>query len=247
MSVGVYRAMPTTQWDLIEILRSASPETERQHALNTLTRMYWEPVFCYIRHRGHSEDDTKDLTQDFILHWIQKSGFTRAHSDRGRFRSYLISSLENYLKNAHRRASALRRQPAGGLVPLDETRTSPKIQFIPRNEETPEDIFNRAWASNIVRQTLEALESECHETGKDIHFTLFRIRIYEPAFEGTTPPSLGTLAASLGLTEKQAENRLVTARRAFQRLLREHIRNYTFTDAEVGVELRELLQLLSGT
>ena len=111
--------------------------------------------------------------------------------------------------------------------------------------ETPEEKFHRMWAADLLSRVSLHLKSECHAKGHDVHYDLFEARILKPALGGESAPHLAELAQEFGITSKQASNLIVTARRAYQRLLWEEIRLYVESDEEAAIELQELFNSLS--
>lgn len=237
---------PRTHWSKLAAARDAN-DADRNAALDFLLRRYWKPVFCYLRGRGWPEEEAKDLVQDFFASALARALFGQADPARGRFRSFLLSSLNNFLANAHRAAHAQKRRPEHGFVSIHELATSEGAVFVPVANETPEALFHRAWIQNLLQRVLRALAEECRRTGKDAHYEVFRQRIMAPALEGATPPPLADLARRLDLGEKEAANCLLTARRAYQRLLRAEIRLYAATDDEVAAEIQDLFHFLAAS
>jgi len=229
---------------MLAAVRGPMTDGHRQ-VLNLLIARYWKPVYSYLCKRGHNNDAAKDLTQDFFTLWLAKDLFGRADPTRGRFRAFLLSSLDNFVRNAHRAAHAKRRSPPGGLVSLEDVVKHEGLALEPRDNETPEVAFNRVWLSELLGRVLRSFEQECKATGKQAHYELLRRRIIEPALQGKEPPPLRSMAQELGLTEKQAANALITARRAYQRLLREEIRIYAASEEDVASEVRDLFDLLA--
>ena len=116
---------------------------------------------------------------------------------------------------------------------------------VPRDTRTPDEAFHRNWLCGLVLRVLHALELECQASGRKVHFELFRQRIIAPVLEGAATPSLRDLAQRHGLGEKDVENRVITARRAYQRLLREEIRLYASSDEEVAAEIQDLWRFMA--
>lgn len=114
----------------------------------------------------------------------------------------------------------------------------------PFHNETPEAIFDRAWAVTLVTRVLSHLERASRETGKTAHYDIFRHRIVQPLLNGPKPPPMKELAQQQGIDEKQAANAFLTARRAYQRLLRDEIRLYANSEDEVSAEVRDIFRAL---
>jgi RNA polymerase sigma-70 factor (ECF subfamily) len=234
---------PATHWSRFASLR-AGDSAQRHDALNFLLQHYWKPVYCYLRRSGWGEEDAKDLTQEFFAACLRSDLFGQADPARGRFRNFLLVALRRFLANAQRAAHARKRRPPQGFVPLDDLAAGDSASFEPADSRTPEAVFHRAWLADLTQRALRRLEHECQATGKQVHYELFRQRLVLPALEGTEPPPLRDLAARLGLSEKQAANCLLTARRAFRRLLEVEIRDFTMNQSEADAELRDLLHFL---
>jgi DNA-directed RNA polymerase specialized sigma24 family protein len=243
---GSQKNFPTTHWSMLAAVCGEMTDAHRA-VLNLLIQRYWKPVYCYLRRRGYANETAKDLTQEFFTTSLTKSLFGRASSAKGRFRTFLLACLDNFLKNARRAEHARRRRPPMGVIALDDLIGKDDMRFEPSDHDTPQAAFERAWGSSLLIRVAEGLERECQEAGRMPEYDLFCRRILQPAMEGIEAPGLSGLAQELGLTEKQAANRLVTARRAFQRLLREEIRTFASSEDDVAAEVRDLFQFLGRT
>lgn len=239
-------AFPPTQWTVLGALRVGTIGT-RNETLNRLITLYWKPVYYYVRRKGHDDEAAKNLVQEFFTDCLDRQTFTQADASRGRFRTFLLACLGNFLKNVHRAAHAKKRCPTAGIVPLDDVICGDSVVFEPRDQETPEAVFHRAWIQDLLMRVLLVLEQECRATGKAKHYEIFRLRIVEPILHGAESPPMSDLASRLGLTEKNACNCLLTVRRAYQRLLREEIRQYALSDEDVAAEVRDLFHFLGAS
>ncbi len=237
---------PPTRWSQLARLK-AGDETEKREVLGTLYQLYRKPVLAFLFRRGFAHEKAEDLVQDFFLHSMQHQLFEKAETERGRFRGLMLSALQHYAANAHRHDQAQQRRPAGGFVAADEVIAeggNPAILGV--DHHTPENAFTLSWARTLLTRVVEALERECKATGKQAHFDIFKRFMLLPILEGAVAPSQRDLALEFGLTEKEVANRLVTARRAYQRLLREEIAQYAADSDEVDAEIRDLFATLSG-
>ena len=241
-NLGVF---PVTLWSKLAGLRENSGE-ERRAILDFLIRRYWKPVYCFVRRSGVDDEQAKDLVQEFFMKALAKDLFARADPARGRFRNFLLKSLQHFLANARREAFAKKRHPEDGFVSIHELSTQeggPVIVL--KNTETPDELFHRSWLRELVLRVLKTLETECLATGKMTHFELLRLRIIEPILEGSEAPSLRALAEKYDLGEKEVANQVLTARRAYHRLLREEIRLYARNDEEVADEIQDLWRFMA--
>jgi RNA polymerase sigma-70 factor (ECF subfamily) len=204
---------------------------------------YRDPILAYLQGRGSRAEQAEDLVQDFFMQAIQHGLFEKAEAARGRFRNLLLTALQHYAAKAHRAERAQLRHPAGGFAGADVGEMPEGV--LPADHATPERAFLRGWAETIVRRVLAALQAEYAGPERLAHYEIFHRLMIAPILEGAAPPAQRDLAQKLGLTEKEVANRLVTTRRAYQRLLRAEVANYTRSEAETDEEIAELFKALS--
>jgi RNA polymerase sigma factor (sigma-70 family) len=222
---------PSTHWSLLDRVKGdMSPE--QRAVLDVLIRRYRQPVYAYLRRRGAAREDAEDLVQQFFSNWLARGLFGRADRARGRFRDFLLTSLRNFVANEARRMHALRRRPEGGFTAEDPDDHA--------GADSPAANLGRAHTAAIVREVLAELEAECERTGKAAHYEVFKARIVLPSLEGAVPIPLRDLGARLGLSQKQAANCLLTARRAYRRLLEAKISEYAASPEDAVAELNDL-------
>jgi RNA polymerase sigma-70 factor (ECF subfamily) len=234
-----------TDWKQIQSLKEA-PASERLTFLEVLAKKYWTPIFQYLRIKGYDEFEAQDLAQDFFAHALNTQLFSKADQRQGRFRNFLLKSLNNFLANKYRRESAQKRRPKEGIISLDGL--AELGYFQPKSvvdNETPETIFHKAWLREVVRNALQNLENDFSSTGKSTHFILFRSRVVSPELDGEQPPSLQIQARELGLEYKEAANQILTAKRAFLRILEKEVRVYTRSEQEASEEKTDVLKLFN--
>ena len=234
------REFPVTHWTLIRSAREGTEETKKS-ALDRLIRLYWKPTYCWLRRSGYDDATAKDLVQDFFLSWIREGKFGKANPSRGRFRSFFLTCLRNFIKNYERSMRARSRHPSKPLQRIDILNTDDFIIEL-SVEGTPEDSFNLAWVRELMLRVLRSLEKHFLANGKECHYKLFRWRIIDPILENKPQPTFENLAKKVNLTEKQTSNCVITARRAYQRLLKEEIQMYASSDEEVAAEIRDLFR-----
>jgi len=239
---GAGYAFLTTRWSLIDGIQST--DDPDRALIGRLLRRYWKPVYCYLRRKGHRNEDAKDLTQGFFHDVVLNRRLVeRADQSKGRFRAFLLHALDQYLINERSKQRAQKRYPRGGLVPLDAGELPPLPATT--SDWTPEDSYNYAWLSELLERVLGELESQCRHDGLDVHWAVFRDRVVQPILEDCEPPSLGELCRRYDLEdEKKASNMCVTIKRRFQTLLRRHVRDTVATEGQVEDELQEIMQYL---
>ncbi len=237
-------AFPATMWSKLIAVREGTGE-ERRAILDFLIRRYWKPVYCFVRRSGVDDEQAKDLVQEFFMVALAKDLFAKADPTRGRFRNFLLKSLQYFLANARRHAAAQKRRPDEGFVSIHELSTQDGPVVVLKDTETPDEVFHRTWLRQLVLRVLKTLEAECLATNKRTHFEMLRLRIIEPILEGAEVPSFQTLAKQYEMTEKEAAAQLVTARRAYHRLLRDEIRLYAASKEEVAAEIQDLWRFMA--
>lgn len=237
-------AFPATRWLDLESL-STLDESTRIKVLNDLFANYWKPVYRYLRGAGLDTEAAQDLTQGFFLKCIKEDFFAKADRKRGRFRTFLLFALKNYVQNVHRYDKAAIRWPKEGIFSLDEMMDSKEMRFEPGHNDTPEAIFERAWASNIIQRVLAQMEQECLQNGRNVHYEIFRRRKISPA-EDEACPSMQDLAKEFRISSgKRAQNLYGTALRIFMRILIEEVRTFALSEDDVEAEIKDLLRILA--
>src|SRR5207248_3924435 len=159
----------TTQWTLVVDARS-HPTSASREALSTLCQRYWPPLYGYLRRCGHSAEDAEDLTQGFFVHLLEKHGLNVADPARGRFRSFLLASLNNFVANEHERQRAQKRGGGHPVVSIDATSADDIARYDLSDPRTPEMIFDRRWALTLLDQVLRRLRAEFERDGKHALF-----------------------------------------------------------------------------
>jgi len=231
----------TTHWSVVLAVRGESADA--QEALEKLCRVYWYPLYAFVRRQGHSPEDAEDLIQGFFARLLQRKDLETVQRERGRFRSYLLVSLKHFTLNEQLRARAEKRGGGQSLISLDEVEAEKKFAQEPVDKSTPEMIFERRWALALLDKVLERLRQEHEATGRLRLFDTLRWFLSdEPAEQ-----SQAQVGAQLGLSTgavKQAVRRL---RQRYRELLREEVANTVATAADIDDEVRHLVAVLRGT
>ncbi len=232
---GQESRFPATEWT-----RVIEPALGRA-IQDELVMRYWKPVYCFLRRKGHSNEEAKDLTQGFFTEIVLDSNlFKGIQRSKGKFRTILLTALEHYVIDVARRERRKKRRPAV-LVSLEED-----IYLADERVSDPEAAFDYAWAGQILQDVLKTLQAECLQDGLAQHWGLFNARVLVPTLENRPAPSLPELCARLGVeSQAQASNMIVTVKRRFQQLLRRQVRQYVDSDADVDREIGRLGELFS--
>ncbi len=243
------REFVTTRWSLI--LSASNPGSEQQKAhdaLAELCRTYWRPIFSFVRRRGYSIEDAQDLTQDFFATILKDNWLQHADRNRGRFRSLLLRSLQNFLINSAERTHARKR---GGDVEFiswhDWMAESPSQFSVPiqgTDSLPPERIFDLNWAVTVVEHALQRLREECESKGKLWLFQALSRHLTDERDE----MSYANLTTELGMAESTVKKQLHKMRQRYRNLLRDEVSQTVEDPTEVDDEIRYLCaSLATGT
>jgi DNA-directed RNA polymerase specialized sigma24 family protein len=229
----------TTHWS---VLRSAA-ETESRggsEAVETLCRNYWQPVFNYVRRQGYTTADAQDITQGFFARLLEKKFWARADREKGRFRSFLLTALSQYLADQRDHARAAKRGGGVTLMSLDDA--GAKETIAEASNLSCEQQFDRQWALAVVQQARCKLQQECAASGK--------AALYESldALGGAREKSLTyvELAAQLGMTVSATKSAVSRLRERYAELVREEIGQTVATPAELRDEIAYLRSILQA-
>lgn len=234
------RRFVTTHWSVV-LAAVAEDTTQSAHALERLCSTYWYPIFAYLRRSGHEPPDAQDLTQSFFAHLLDKGRLQSVNPAKGRFRSFLIASLKNFLANEHDKRQSLKRGGQFTFLHIDAESGEERYQFEPFHEVTPDRAFERTWARATLDAVLNRLQQEFAAEGKaDLYAAL---QVYLSGDTGAAP--YAEAAAKLGLTEGAVKMAVLRLRRRFGESLRQEIAQTVSTPEEVDEEIRCLFAAVS--
>jgi RNA polymerase sigma-70 factor (ECF subfamily) len=228
----------TTHWSLIEGIRAG--EDQDQALIGSLLKNYWKPVYCYLRRRGFANEEAKDLTQAFFHEIVLgKELIQQADRGKGRFRSFLLTALHNYLINVRDMETAKKRVPKGRLVPLDKV--DPEALPVVADDLSPEDCFNHAWVSSLLERALQEVETSCHEDDMTVYWKVFEERVLQPIVEETDPPSVKDICDRYGIPDgAKLANMIVTVKRRIRAALEKLVQASVMSASETSDELQEM-------
>jgi RNA polymerase sigma-70 factor (ECF subfamily) len=242
------REFVTTRWSLIlSVANLGREEQKARDALAELCRTYWRPIFSFVRARGYSVEDAQDLTQDFFVAMLERNWLQHADRNRGRFRSLLLKSLQNFLINATEKTHAHKRGgnvefiswddwTAEALAPLADAAHAPNL--LP-----PERLFDLSWATTVVEHALQRLREECESKGK-----LWLFQALSSHLADEREVSYAKLSAEVGMAETAVKKQLHNMRQRYRSLLRDEVSQTVEDPADVDDEIRYLCaSLATGT
>ena len=229
----------TTHWSVV-LAAGQLDSPQAAAALETLCRSYWYPLYAYVRRRGHESEDAKDLTQDFFTQLLRKNYPARAERAKGRFRTFLLHALNQFLLDQRERAATLKRGGGQVLVSLDEESLEGRYRLEVPDEHTPEKLFERRWAQTILDRALARLRAEFVANGKGQAYEV--LQSFEPGEQ--SPLSYAEAAVRLAVSESAVKSMIHRLRQRHRELVREEIAHTVPTVAEIDEELRHLVAVL---
>ncbi len=167
------RRFATTRWSVV--LAAGASRTQRSdRALADLCADYWYPLYAYVRRRGHDPEDARDLTQAFFAKLLEKNGLTSADPARGRFRSFLLTSMRNFLTSEWRRQATLKRGGEVELVSIDYDDAEHRYRVEPASALTPEAIYERRRALALLDRAVDDLRKRYADRGNTELFDILK-------------------------------------------------------------------------
>ncbi len=230
----------TTNWTMVMAAGSSST-AERLRALESLFRIYWRPLYAYIRRAGYGVEDAQDLTQSFVSHLLSKGALSVADRERGRFRSFLLTALKHYLIDDVRRRSAAKRGGGQVMEPLGDD-AEEQYQLELADSASPDVLYDRGWARAVLAEALARLRAEYTSSAHGPGFETLKDYIWGER-SGVSCAEMGRELG--GMTEEAVKKAVQRMRRRFGELLREQVGGTLSTPMDLDDELRYLLSLLS--
>jgi len=234
---------PTTSWTQMREIHLLD-QAQRRLVLDQLLGRYWKPVYCYLRRKGHDNESAKDLTQGFFEQIVLGRGLVdKADQAKGRFRTLLLTALDRYAVDCHRRQTSAKGGRPHGMpsIPLEDLPDLPADG----KEARPDEAFNYAWATALLDEVLANVETDCRRSGQAVHWNVFRARVLMPILENAEPDSLAEICRRMEIPDpSSASNMIVTVKRKFRSALLETLEEHVDSPAEAKDELCELMEAL---
>lgn len=225
-----------THWTIV--LDAASQQTAEAHqALGQLCKTYWPPLYAFLRAQGRSRADAEDLTQGFLTYLLDKNGLRHVHPAKGKFRSFLLASLQNYAHNERDKQWAQKRGGGDTPFPIDASDIESAGQLA--DLQDPARLFERRWASTLISEVLRQLQERCVRAAKAELFEALH-----PFLTGENERGNYSAAASrLQMNEGAVRTAVSRLRNEYRELLRAEVGRTVETAAEVDDEIRYLFQI----
>jgi RNA polymerase sigma-70 factor (ECF subfamily) len=236
--MGDPRAFATTHWSLV-LAAGEQGSPEAAAAMAELCRTYWYPLYAYVRRKGYSRDDAQDLTQELFARFLERRSFALADRRRGRFRSFLLASLENFLAKEWRRSQRLKRGGGRRHISWDAEEAEGRYLQEAAEELSAERIYERRWALTLLEQALEALRAEYVAGGRAPIFEALR-----PALSGDGRADYEELSAGLGMTPGALRVAAHRLRQRYAEQVRAEVARLVQRPEDIEDEVRHLFEAL---
>ena len=230
----------TTHWSVVLAAgREESPTAAA--ALEDLCRAYWRPLYAYVRRQGHDAHEAQDLTQDFFARLLQKHYLELADPVRGRFRTFLLTSLKRFLINDWKRLSRQKRGSGREPFSLDAQSAEADYGIEPAEGLNPEQLYEKRWATTLLEHVLQKLQADYEAAGMTRLFDELKVYIWGEK----SGISYADIGAHLGLTEGAVKVAAHRMRQRFRQLLRAEIGNTVANPSEIDAELQYLFEVIA--
>jgi RNA polymerase sigma-70 factor (ECF subfamily) len=231
-------AFTTTHWSVV--LQAQGESAAAQDALGKLCRTYWRPIYGFVRRQGVGAEEAKDLTQGFFAMLLERRDLNSVRQEKGRLRSYLLTSLKHFLTNERNRAIAIKRGAGQQLIPLEDLRERERIGFEPAETLPADQIYERRWALSVLDHVMARLGDEYRAAG---NIQLFD-RLQKSLTDEPDRPSPANVAREFGMTEAAVRQASYRLRQRYRHLLRDEIALTVMAPADIDDELRHLVTVL---
>jgi RNA polymerase sigma factor (sigma-70 family) len=230
----------TTRWSVV-LAAGDQHSPVATAALERLCQTYWYPLYAYVRRRGYSEHDAEDLTQGFFAHLLERHSFGRVAPAKGKFRSFLLASLNYFLGDQYDRASALKRGGGQTGISFEAERAAERFNFEPVDGSSPDTLFERRWALTLLEQVMARLKAEYTSAEKSEQFEKLSGYLIHNAGGGTYAEA----ARELGQNENWVKKMVQRMRERYYALFRAEIGDTVESEGDIDEELRYLCEVMA--
>jgi RNA polymerase sigma-70 factor (ECF subfamily) len=233
-------AFPTTRWSQVVAAGDRADPAARE-ALAELCSAYWYPLYAFVRRKGHPPEEAADLVQGTFLNLLDRDGLAAVAPERGRFRSFLMAACSHHLADRRDHVRAIKR--GGGVAPIsiDRALAEGRYSAEPVNELTPERLYERRWATNLLDRALARLEAESIAAGKSALVS----HLLPTLTGGRSDVPFAAIAAKLRMSEGSVKMATSRLRKRYGEILREEIARTVANPADVEAEVQALFAALA--
>jgi RNA polymerase sigma factor (sigma-70 family) len=235
-------AFQTTHWTMVLRAGETQSDMAAQKALSNFCEAYWPPLYAFVRHRGHASPEAQDLVQGFFAHVLEQDTLTRADREKGKLRTFLLGSFQNYLFNEYDRARALKRGGGKQILSIEEHLPEAEASMMETMHLSDSAAYDLVWASNIVKRAWQQLQDAFETEGKTEWLEVLRPFV---AGGGKTPLSQEEAAAKLAVPIATLRTWLSRLRQRYREALRMEVANTVSDPSDVDQELHYLYQVLT--
>ncbi len=228
----------TTHWSVV-LMAGQADSPQANEALEKLCRIYWYPLYVYVRRQGNSPEDAQDLTQIFFSRLLEKHYFAKADPDRGKFRTFLLRSMKNFLVNEWKRAGRLKRGGDLTFLSIDANVAEDRYATEPANESDPDAAYEQRWAVTLIEQVLATLRRDYSAADKARLFEELKGFIWGDK----STASYAEIAGHLNLNEGSVKVAVHRLRQRFREILRAEVAHAVARPDDVDDELRYLISV----
>jgi DNA-directed RNA polymerase specialized sigma24 family protein len=230
----------TTHWSVVaQSVLTDVPEAA--DALARLCEMYWPPIYSFIRRRGYSPSDAQDLTQSFFAFFLRTKAYARTDQLKGKFRSFLLASVKNFLADNWDREQAIRRGGGYQFVSLDQETAESFYDAVNASDATAERLFELRWAKSLTAGALNSLRQELQAEGKAELFEQLKSFL----IGGSILPSYDEASAQTGLPRATVKTHVHRLRQRYREIVRREVARTVSSPHEIDEELRYLCNILA--
>ena len=231
----------TTHWSVV-LAAGHSSVAGAPEALEKLCRNYWYPLYAFVLRQGHDVPDAQDLTQAFFARFLEKNYLGQVTREKGRFRTFLLASLQHFLANEWDRAHAVKRGGHYTFVPWDDADAENQVSLEWASGLSAEAVYERQWALTLLDQVFARLREECVCADKAQLFEV--LRVYLSGEKGAA--SYAEAAGQLNMSQGAVQVAVHRLRRRYGELLRAEIAHTVSRPGEIDEEIRHLFAALRG-
>ena len=239
MASTQHRHFSSTHWSVVLAAGDATDERS-QRALEKICKSYWYPIYAFVRREGNREEEARDLTQEFFTLLLQKQLVSEADQMRGKFRNFLLKTLKNFLVDQNRRRQAAKRGGKEIHVSIDMEDAEHRYSSEPRQDETPESLYQRKWAKAVLSQVMEILQNDYVKAGQSDRFALF-IKYLSGSKGGSTHSQV---AEKIGMTEVAFKTAFHRFKLRYLQVLRDEVKKQVLESSEVDDEIKFIMSAL---
>jgi RNA polymerase sigma factor (sigma-70 family) len=223
-AMGKHIGFQTTKWNLVQTARNVE-------SLDALISIYWKPLYFFVRQHGFDNETSKDIVQDFLATLLERHSFLKADPARGRFRTFLLTALANFLRDWVKASKARKRDAGQPVLSLDFAQGESDYNLQMAKGDDPELVLNRAWAKSLWERSLSELG------GEPEHLAAFKLYLGGADYK--------TISERTGLSEGAATMAIHRQKARIKEIVIGHIRETVSSEAELAEELAEFKSLLT--